>query len=252
MKIYALLVALFFSFNLFASISILSDLDDTIKITQSGEVDDLFGSDVFMGIPEFFSGAQNYSNELHILSASPSVLGDKIKKTLKKHGIIYESLTLRKNVFERKFEYKVNAIEKLLLQSSDDFILIGDDLGEDPEVYAEIKKRYPSRVVAVYIHVSNGRPFSTDAQRYWTSFDLFLREYLAGRMSDDWVDMMATKFLALNEEELELVFPEKAECPEVATVWEWQLATVFQPEAYSLIQKFNSYCQQRQSDIISP
>ena len=253
MKIHALILSLFLSFPIFAGTSILSDLDDTIKITQAGEASDILGSDVFLGITEFFKGASNYSNELHILSASPTILRAKIQRTLNKHAIKYKSLTLRSNVLENKLDYKVKAIVKLMEQSKDDFIFLGDDLGQDPEVYAEIKARYPHRVLAIYIHVINGRPIHTDAQLYWTSFDLFLREFIADRMSAGWVEMMASKFLEVSDEdEMELIFPEKAQCPTTPAVWEWQMATVYQPEAFQLVSKLVQFCQQRQSDNILP
>lgn len=253
MKIHALILSLFLSLQVTAGTSILSDLDDTIKITQAGEASDILGSDVFLGITEFFKGARNYSNELHILSASPSVLRSKIQRTLSKHAIQYKTLTLRSNVFENKLDYKVKAIVGLMEKSQDDFIFLGDDLGQDPEVYAEIKARYPSRVLAVYIHVINGRPIHTDAELYWTSFDLFLREFIAGRMSAGWVEMMATKFLEANsKDQMELIFPEKAQCPTTSAVWEWQMATVYQPEAFELASKLVQFCQQRQSDNILP
>lgn len=250
MKNLLLLLLLFLSSQVLANVSILSDLDDTIKITQSGDSSDILGSDIFLGIDDFFTSAKEYSNELHILSASPSILRKKIQKSLEKHAIAYNSLTLRNNVFEEKFSYKVKAIVKLLEQSDDNFILLGDDLGQDPEVYAEIKARYPHRILATYIHVINGRTFSSDAHLYWTSFDLALREFIADRLPAKSVESMLKKFLTTIE--MGFIFPRKAQCPTTTQVWEWQMATVYQPEAFELASKFITFCQQRQSDNILP
>lgn len=242
-----LTIALFLlSFTAIASVSIISDLDDTIKITASdGRPSDVLDDDVFTGMPEFFAhAAQNYSNELYILSASPTLMSPVIKSTLSKRGIVYKRLILRKNILEDKFQYKVREIKKILEESADDFILIGDDLGKDPEVFAEIKRHYPSRILGTYIHKVNGRAFQ-DNTPYYTSFDLFLREFEAGRME---VASVEKAFEILNAEtRLGLIFPRKAECPTLPIVWAWQLRTLFMKEAVTLAKKFNEYCKATQS-----
>lgn len=245
MKLLSFIILFSLSISSFAGISILSDLDDTIKITQAGQASDILGDDIYLGMNDFFNGAKSYSDSLHILSASPGILRSHIAKTLKNSNIEYDSLILRKNVFGDKFTYKVRIIENLMDSNKDDFILIGDDLGKDPEVYVEIEKRYPGRILATYIHVVNGREIPQNVTPYWTSFDLVLREFIAGRMNADLVEPLANKFM--KEESLEFVFPKKAECPDSSQTWNWQIQTVFQQEANDLIRKFVSFCQQRQS-----
>jgi len=228
----------------FGSVSILSDLDDTIKITQGrGRPTDFLGDDVFTGMPEFFQESQSYVDSLYILSASPSILESKIKSTLKKKRISYRSLILRKNVSEDKFSYKVKSIKKIMDSSKDDFIFLGDDLGKDPEVYAEISRLYPGRVLGIYIHVVNGRPFKGKLTSYWTSFDLFLREFEAYRMNFSGVEKIIEKLM--KEKNLHLIFPKKAQCPTSASVWDWQVRTIFMDKAQILINKFTSFCKLR-------
>lgn len=245
MKSLSILFILLISLSSYAGVSILSDLDDTIKITQAGESSDILGDDIYLGMNDFFEGAKSYSSSLHILSASPGLLRTHIVKTLKKSNIEFESLTLRKNIFGDKFTYKVRVIESIMNSTSDDFIFVGDDLGKDPEVYAEIEKRYPSRVLAKYIHVVEGREIPAEVTPYWTSFDLAMREFIAGRMDADKVESMVDKFM--KETSLDFVFPKKAQCPNESQIWDWQIQTVFQQEASTLIKKFVRFCQQRQS-----
>lgn len=231
------------------AVSIISDLDDTIKITEaSGDPEDLIGDDVYTGMPEFLAAAANsYSNNLYILSASPTILASKIRKTLNKHGIGYSKLILRSNLFEDKLVYKVKEIKKILDESSDDFILIGDDFGKDPEVFAEIERHYPHRILGKYIHKVKGRTF-TDNTVYYTSFDLFLREFEAGRMEASAIEKA---FEVMNaERDMEMIFPERAHCPTTPIPWAWQIRTIFMQEAATLIQKFNKHCQARRSDIL--
>jgi phosphatidate phosphatase APP1 len=244
MKNLILILVLLISFSTFAQVSIISDLDDTIKITQAGgNATDIIGDDVFTGMPEFFKSASRYSDSLYILSASPSFMGSKIRSTLRLRGIQFKELILRSNVFEDKFTYKVREIKRILDQTRDDFILVGDDLGKDPEVYAEITRLYPSRILSSYIHKVNGRSFKGSVT-YWTSLDLFLREFEASRMPAKEVE---TIFDVLgSEKDLEMIFPLKANCPTDDSIWDWQIRTMFQQEAQRLIIKFTNFCKARQ------
>lgn len=247
MKTILLILSLVFSLSSWAAITVVSDLDDTIKITNSGkEVDGainaLFSNEVFTGIPEFFLGLRNYVNEVHVLSASPTILRPKINLTLKKKKIRVDSLILRNLLHgEDKFSYKLRHLTKLMEdKSGDDFIFLGDDVGADPEVYDELRKLYPNRVLAIYIHVINGRPLPKSSIKYWTTYDLFLREYMAGRMSVAWVDEGAKR--VLEEQKMKLIFPSFAACPRTPEIWLWQLRSIFALEAVSVMKKLNLYC----------
>jgi hypothetical protein len=244
MKNLIFAAALLISFSTLAQVSIISDLDDTIKITQAGgNATDVIGDDVFSGMPEFFKSARQYSESLYILSASPRFMESKIRSTMKLRGINFKKLILRTNIFEDKFTYKVREIKRILDQTRDDFILLGDDLGKDPEVYEEIKRLYPSRVLSSYIHKVNGRPFNGSVT-YWTSLDLFLREFEASRMGAKEVEAIFEVLGA--ERNMDLIFPRKASCPTEDAVWDWQIRTMFQQEAKKLIKKFTNFCKARQ------
>lgn len=234
----------------FASVSVLSDLDDTIKITQAnGQTSDIFTGKLYTGIEETLQEMSQQFSDLYILSASPTVLKPKIVSVLKKRNIIFKELILRSNIFEDKFSYKLRKMIKMMESSQDDFILIGDDLGKDPEVYAEVTRLYPQRVLASYIHVVNGRTLPKGMIPYWTSFDLILKEYSSFRLAASSVERVIK---ALKEERnLLMIFPLKANCPTQPVVWEWQLQTIFMGEAFEFTQQYIKFCQLRQSDINS-
>lgn len=253
MRNFIFTILVFISFNASASIAILSDLDDTIKITQSsGSAGDLLGDKVFTAIPDFFRATKDYSNELHVLSASPEFIRGHVTHVLHKHVIRFKSLTLRESLLEDKFDFKLREIKRILDASSDDFILIGDDLGEDPEVYAAIALLYPQRILDIYIRIINGRPLKNKKSltTYYTSFDLFLREYVAGRMSYSWVKTALDKLI--KEVRTEYIFPKKAKCPTTYHVWKWQYETDFSNDARALVQKLTAACRVRQSVNILP
>jgi phosphatidate phosphatase APP1 len=252
MKNLLILFVILFITHVHGAISIVSDLDDTIKITNSGrEIDGtinaVFTKDVFTGMPEFFEAAKLYTNELHILSASPTVLRPLIQKTLKQHQLQYRSLILRNPLRRQEmYVYKLTELRRLLENSPDDFILIGDDVGKDPEVYDEIKRSYPDRILAIYIHVIKNREVPRSAIKYWTAFDLSLKEFMAGRMLKSWVDQSVQ--VLMDETKKKLIFPKFADCPKTPTVWAWQLRTSYARQSMALARHFNTYCISRWSD----
>lgn len=250
MKKLTLLFLLFISFSTFARVIVVSDLDDTIKIINSGnEVEAarnaLTTNIVFTGIPSFYRELARYTDELHILSAGPSVLRNKIIKDLGIHGIEFLELELRKLTrWEDKLTHKVNYLLKLMKANPEDqFILIGDDVGKDPEAYDEIMRHYPGRVLASYIHVINNRDIPKTQTKYWLTSDVFLREYNAGRMP-----MAAVTYgfeQLLNEEKLEMIVPHFAHCPKTPIAWSWQVLTPFAFEANKLVKKVTRHCTDR-------
>jgi len=237
---------LILSFNLWAGVTIISDLDDTIKITNSGDEIDgalnaAFRSDVFVGMTELWTGLESYSNEQHILSASPGVLRLKIQTTLKKHQIDYTSIILKNPLKkEDKLTYKVRMIEEIMKTNNDDFVLIGDDVGQDPEVYDVIKQKYPQRVLASYIRPIKNREIPNSVQIYFTNFDIALNEYLAGRMSASWVETVASRLI--KTQKLNFIVPEFAHCPQTDASFKQQYKTEYGELAQAIAKKLVSYC----------
>jgi hypothetical protein len=253
MKKPFLILLAFLSLQAQSAVTIVSDLDDTIKITHSALGSDaaryaLFSDTIFTGMSEFFKASKYYANEMHVLSASPIILRGKILSTLKKHHIQHQSLIL-KNAWSRqsKFEYKLKELKKLFAKSSDDFILIGDDVAQDPESYEAIAKLYPHRVLGIYIHVVTGRKLPALSRKYWTSFDLFMEEFLAKRMNTSWIGKAAE--IIIQEKNMKLVFPDFAQCPTDDRLWHWQIQTIFSREATSTMGKILHYCKARHSTI---
>jgi len=255
MKNILIIICFLFSLNLFAGISIVSDLDDTIKITNSGrEVDAarnaFFTDNVFTAMPEFLAAAKLYTNELYILSASPGILRSQINKTLRRNKIEFTSLILKNPIRgQSKLTYKVKQIERLLKESGDDLILIGDDVGQDPEAYQEIQRLYPERVLAVYIHVITNREIPVSGFRYWSTFDLFLKEFLANRMETSWPEKSVE--LLLTEKKFPMIIPVFANCPKDSSQWNWQTSTIFAPSAQKISDLILAKCKARNSSILA-
>lgn len=243
---FAFFLFLLISFKSFAGISIISDLDDTIKITNvssayQATVNGIFKKNVFTGMPEFLAEARNYSEELNVLTASPSLIHLSVKRTLGRNGIKFERLFLRNILRDRNsYRYKVNNIKRLIENSEHDFILIGDDANHDPEVYDEIVKLYPNRILSVYIHVIQGRDLPESSTAYFTSADLALREFLAGRM-----DLESTRKVlsrVLSENRLWFIRPAFSVCPQDESVWLWHGETDLVHEIQPFTERLLHYC----------
>lgn len=250
MKTLTFLTLLLFSFSLLAKVIVVSDLDDTIKIINSGhEIEGarnaLLTNKVFTGIPAFYTEMSRYTDELHILSAGPSLLKNKITKDLASHGITYDAISLRKfSAWEDKLPYKVNYLIDLFKKNPEaQFILLGDDIGKDPEAYDEIMRHYPGRVLASYIHMIENRNIPKSQTKYWHTAELFLREYTAQRMP--YSAAVAGFDDLLKEEDLSNIIPDFAHCPKTPIAWSWQYLTTFRAEANELVKKLNKFCQSK-------
>jgi phosphatidate phosphatase APP1 len=246
MKSLLLTALLTLSFNTFAGIAIVSDLDDTIKVTHSDHFWDSFGygvgrNKVYVGMPEFLAESRSYVSQLNLVTASPRILKGKVKRLIKKHEIKVENIVLNGN-FKRMghVEFKVNAIKKIMDNSTDQFIFLGDDVGNDPEIYDELMKLYPDRVLASYIHVVNDRPVPATMKLYLVSYELAVMENQAERLSKKAVTSVAKALMVAKD--YEAVFPEFALCPKDYVRYEWLEDTEFYSEAAPILKRMVRYC----------
>ncbi len=231
----------------FASITVISDLDDTIKITDAGHVahasyNGIFTERIFTGMPEFLEATRSFSDSLHVVSAGPKILiQSRARDLLNDYHIKFEGLHFRKIPGkEGKLAFKVRTILEIMAKNPGEVILMGDDVDLDPEVYTEIVKQHPERVLAVYIHTVKNRKIPGDFTRYWTSLDLVLKEHIAGRLDATAVGSVIS---ALSKESrLSRIIPNFADCPTSAVVWEWQQSTIFMNESLELSRKLNEFC----------
>ncbi len=161
----SLLFILFFLSHQSHSYILISDLDDTLKITNAKNLlpasyNGVFTKKLFSGVKSYLLGTELQRDKLFIVSASPSILYQKVQDLFLSNNIDFDQIILRKKIKEDKFIYKVKAIEKILQTETADVVFLGDDVDKDPEVFAEITKRFPGRVKSVYIRTVRSRSFS--------------------------------------------------------------------------------------------
>jgi phosphatidate phosphatase APP1 len=175
------------------SFILVSDLDDTVKITNVLDHDEaiknaLASELVFAGMPELYRYllGKNYpAGRLQFLTGSPFALKHKVRELLNIHFPAYR-LTLRepKELPSKALEFKTKHMAKLYGKSGDNFLLIGDDTESDPDVYKAFAVPRPNQVLAIYIHRITGRKLPPESVAFVTAYDIAMHEFLAGRLSE--------------------------------------------------------------------
>lgn len=196
---------------------IISDLDDTIKITNTRDTsarnyNALFNSDAFLGMSDLMSQMETYTNGLYYVSASPKLINSRIQRFFRKNDLnVSDFYTRRLSDLGDKEGFKMRSISQILDQTGEDVILIGDDSEADELVYTKIKNLYPDRVLATYIHnVYNEAP-SSDAKRFFTAYDIAVAEYFAQRLDFEVVAKLGTELVA--SKKMNKYFPDFSYCP---------------------------------------
>lgn len=171
------------------SIIIISDVDDTVKVTNVpnflASVRNAVSSTLlFAGMKELYRGLLGETGYLEFVSGSPTVLRKKVAGSLDAAGFPRYELTLRVNPMNKRF--KSECLNRMYGGSANPFLLIGDDTEEDPEVYEEF--RQGRNVPAVYIHRITGRASAHQEKCmtvFTTAYDIAMHEYRAGRLPLD-------------------------------------------------------------------
>lgn len=244
MKNFTLSLALLFSLNSYAYL-VISDVDDTIKITNSGNIwqaawRGAFTKDVFPGMIDVYKSWGSEEAKIYFVTASPSILRSKINELLHTYEVPHVKLITRSNVLESKLKYKVREYKKILdAHPNEEAVLVGDDVGQDPEVFAEITRQYPSRVLASYIRPVKNRAALPEQIPYITSFDIATSERSSGRMGFDIIAKTAVASLTGAEDKL---LPEFTWCPK--DVRSTNLPVVRSPHviAWNIMERIDRIC----------
>ena len=145
-----------------ARFGILSDIDDTILPTGVQRVGHMIrqtftGSALtrtpFPGVVDLYRDLAAAVNPVFYVSSSPWNLHAFLVAFLRHRGFPMGSVLLRDLLGgPAGREQKTGRIQEILdLHPQLPFVLIGDSAERDPEIYAEIVRAYPGRILAVYI-----------------------------------------------------------------------------------------------------
>lgn len=184
---------------------VISDIDDTIqksyapsklKAVKTLLFNNYKTQEKIMGTSELYNILDKKSDgkvdgDLYYISGSPMQLNQRIESFLDYNNFPDGSIELKKMGLgknddspTKQIDYKLNKLRALFDEyPNKKFILFGDSGEKDPEIYKQISKEYPSRVIAIYINnVTNddknsaryeGLNLTKDASE--SSFDLYKR-----------------------------------------------------------------------------
>jgi phosphatidate phosphatase APP1 len=165
---------------------VISDIDDTIKITQVTDSHSVLRNTFLEpfravpGMPELYRGwAKTNHAEFCYVSASPWQLFSPLDAFIHSNSFPVGPFFLKKfrlkdetflSVFQSPEQYKPGVIEPLLKQFPHrKFVLVGDSGEKDPEIYAALARKFPGQITRIFIRdLDDGTDHS---QRYKTVFD---------------------------------------------------------------------------------
>lgn len=241
------LVSLLLSFSVFSYDTIvISDLDDTIKRTNvdsSGRAiyNAVFTQKVFPGMNDLFDTMDTYTSGLYVLSNSPNMFRFNIFKLLNKHSINAVEVSTRRLVRDRDgFHYKYNFVVSKIKELDTKVVLLGDDVGEDPEVYEKVMADYPDKVAAIYIHKVNNREIPSGVTPYISVFDIAVKEYQAQRMNLN--QAMALGQSVFSDYEIKKILPKYTHCPKKDTFWQSYDVTELNDLIDDIAKKITTFC----------
>ena len=166
-------------------LSVISDIDDTIKVSRVTDRRQLLEYTLFRefeaapGMAKRYAAWGKQGAVVHFVSSSPWQLYPQLAQFADEAGFPSASFHLKAfrfrdetllNLFKEGAETKPAQIEPILQAwPQREFVLVGDSGEQDPEVYAELARRYPERIRRVYIR--NVTAASPDDARFSSVFD---------------------------------------------------------------------------------
>ncbi len=158
-------------------ISIVSDIDDTIKHTCVGNRHELLHNTFvreFRSVPEMAEVYQHWAalgSSFHYVSASPWQMFESLNQwrmheqfpmgTVHLRNFRLRDQLLKKVILHRKG--KRSAIQKLIRTlPRRRYILIGDSGEKDPEIYRKISRKFPSNIVGLFIRELPEHPIAPE------------------------------------------------------------------------------------------
>ncbi len=147
--------------------SVISDVDDTIKNTNVGNRKELLKNTFLRefqaidGMADLFQNWKNNGTDFHFVSASPWQLINPLCQLLDDHQFPAGTFNLRtfrwrdqvfKRVVSEKWVGKAKVIRKFIERFPNrTYVLIGDSVERDPELYAHLAEKFDNQIKAIYI-----------------------------------------------------------------------------------------------------
>lgn len=165
-------------------LSIISDIDDTIKVSNVGDRNELLKNTFcrpFVPVSAMAGIYRSWADAgatFHYVSASPWQLYLPLQAFVRSNGFPAGTFHLKEfrlkdrtvlELFASQEKYKSGVIEPLLRRFPQrKFVLVGDSGERDPEVYARLAREYPGQIARIWIRDVTGEPVTST--RYQQAF----------------------------------------------------------------------------------
>lgn len=166
-------------------VSVISDIDDTIKITEVRDKQATLRNTFLRefravpGMADFYQRlARSNQAAFHYISASPWQLYEPLNAFVASNGFPAGTFELKEfrwkdrsffSLFASPEKYKPGVIAPLLKEfPRRKFILIGDSGERDPEIYGAVARKFPEQILRIYIRDVTNEP--GNAARYQEAF----------------------------------------------------------------------------------
>jgi Uncharacterized conserved protein (DUF2183) len=186
-----------------AGISVISDIDDTIKISDVLDQAKLFDATFYKdfaavpGMASLYEGWARKGAAVHFVSSSPWHLYAPLREMLNQAGFPVATLDLKQirlkdssilDLLKDASKTKPPQIEALLAAYPQRrFVLVGDSGELDPEIYAAIARRHPSRIARIFIrNVTGGVPHDGRFAKAFAGVDPVLWQLFADPAQISW------------------------------------------------------------------
>lgn len=222
-KFIMLITSLFILNTQARELMIVSDLDDTIKITQVQSTsrtvfNGLFTRKIFAGMDKLLQMMEQYTCKTYVLTSSPSIISFNIYRLFRKFNLDIDELITR-NIFKDRDsqKYKLKALEKIIKDNPQTkFILIGDNTDHDHLIYDKIAKKYPDIIEDIYMHKVRPGIIPSGQKVWFSALDIAYFEFKAKRLIESEFDEI---YNILKNSKHKNIIPKKLFCPTSFNEW---------------------------------
>ena len=148
-------------------VSVVSDIDDTVKLSYINDRKKMFEAAFFQpfeaieGMPELYQKWAKQGARFHFVSSSPWQLYAPLNEFMCEFNFPWASFSLKKvrikdetflNLFKSGLITKPIAIKEIMQRyPKRKFVLVGDSGEQDAQAYAQIAREFPKQVKKIYI-----------------------------------------------------------------------------------------------------
>jgi phosphatidate phosphatase APP1 len=204
--------------SLQAKTLIVSDIDDTIKMTNvlgttKGKViNGLFKHKSFAGMNSLYKNMVQSDTVMYYVSGSPKIMKSWIEVFLKINKFPQsQNFYLKGKISDDTFHYKVETIKEIIARETpDDIILIGDDTEYDPGVYKQISEEHPGLVRNIYIRSIQNKKIE-GVTTFFSSVEIAGQEIIENRMDVNKLEQVVDAFV--KQKNRSVLFIKERYCP---------------------------------------